>query len=122
MLTGAASARGIGRAVADRMASEGWAVAILDINGVDAKAAADEIAARHGVRALGLGADVSDKDSVDTAIAQVEAELPPIVGLANIAGISNPTPFMEETVEDGTAYSTSTCAAPSWSARQSSKA
>lgn len=99
VLTGAASTRGIGRAAADRMASEGWAVAILDINGVDAKAAADEIAAKHGVQTIGLGADVSDKDSVDTAIAQVEAELPPIVGLANIAGISNPTPFMEETVE-----------------------
>jgi 2-hydroxycyclohexanecarboxyl-CoA dehydrogenase len=32
VLTGAASARGIGRATADRLASEGWAVAILDID------------------------------------------------------------------------------------------
>ena len=43
VLTGAASARGIGRATADRMASEGWSIAILDINAEDAKAAAAEI-------------------------------------------------------------------------------
>ncbi|MCA4133334.1 SDR family NAD(P)-dependent oxidoreductase [Arthrobacter sp. M4] len=99
VLTGAASARGIGRAVADKMASEGWAVAILDINAIDAKAAAAEVADKFGVPTLGLGADVSDKASVDAAIAEIEAGLPPIVGLANIAGISRPVPFMEETVE-----------------------
>ena len=32
VLTGAASARGIGRATADRLASEGWSIAILDHN------------------------------------------------------------------------------------------
>ena len=37
VLTGAASARGIGRAAADRMASEGWSIAILDINAEDAE-------------------------------------------------------------------------------------
>jgi 2-hydroxycyclohexanecarboxyl-CoA dehydrogenase len=99
VLTGAASVRGIGRATADRMAREGWAVAILDIDGNEAKAAAAEIADARGVPAIGLGADVSDQAAVDAAIAQVEAGLPPIVGLANIAGISRPTDFMDETVE-----------------------
>ena len=99
VLTGAASPRGIGRATADRMAREGWAVAILDIDGAEARTAADEIAAVRGVPTVGVGADVSDRAAVDAAITEVEASLPPIVGLANLAGISSPTPFMEETVE-----------------------
>ena len=37
---------------------------------------------------LGVAADVADPDSVEAAIAQVEAGLPPIIGLANVAGVS----------------------------------
>lgn len=99
VLTGAASPRGIGRATADRLAREGWAVAVLDIDAEQARAAAAEIGAAHGVPALGVGVDVSDSGAVDAAIAEVEAGLPPIVGLANLAGISSPVPFMDETVE-----------------------
>jgi 2-hydroxycyclohexanecarboxyl-CoA dehydrogenase len=99
VLTGAASPRGIGRATADRLAGEGWAVAVLDIDADQARAAAAEIGAAHGVPALGVGVDVSDSGAVDAAIAEVEAGLPPIVGLANLAGISSPVPFMNETVE-----------------------
>jgi 2-hydroxycyclohexanecarboxyl-CoA dehydrogenase len=99
LLTGAASPRGIGRASADRLAREGWAVAILDIDADEAKAAAAEIGDAHGVPTLGAGADVSDKAAVDAAVAAVESSMPPIVGLANVAGISSPTDFMDETVE-----------------------
>jgi 2-hydroxycyclohexanecarboxyl-CoA dehydrogenase len=99
VLTGAASPRGIGRATADRLAREGWAVAVLDVDADQAQAVAAEIGDAHGVPALGVGVDVSDSGAVDAAIGQVEAGLPPIVGLANIAGISSPVPFMEETVE-----------------------
>src|SRR5690349_19634056 len=100
VLTGAASARGIGRAAADRMASEGWSIAILDINAEDAKAAAAEIGSNRAVKAIGVGADVSDEASVDRAIAEIEETMPPIVALANLAGISSPTPFMETTVAE----------------------
>jgi len=100
VLTGAASARGIGRATADRLASEGWSIAILDLNAEDAKAAAEEIGANRAVKAIGVGADVSDEASVDRAITEIEQSLPPIVGLVNLAGISSPTPFMETTVAE----------------------
>jgi 2-hydroxycyclohexanecarboxyl-CoA dehydrogenase len=100
VLTGAASARGIGRATADLMASEGWSIAILDINAEDAKAAAAEIGSNRAVKAIGVGADVSDAASVDRAISEIEDSLPPIVALANLAGISSPTTFMETTVEE----------------------
>lgn len=99
VLTGAASPRGIGRATADRMAREGWAVAVLDVDGAEARAAAAEIADARGAKTIGVRADVSDHAAVDAAIAEVEATLPPIVGLANLAGISSPTAFMDETVE-----------------------
>src|SRR6478609_9502316 len=100
VLTGAASARGIGRATADRLASQGWSIAILDINAEDAKAAAAEIGSSRAVKAIGVGADVSDEASVDRAITEIEQSLPPIVGLVNLAGISSPTPFMETTVAE----------------------
>ncbi|MFJ6280101.1 SDR family NAD(P)-dependent oxidoreductase [Arthrobacter subterraneus] len=99
VLTGAASARGIGRATADRLAREGWNIAILDIDGAAAEEAAADIAQRNGVKAIGVGADVADEASVDAAISRIEAELPPIVALANLAGISSPTEFMKETKE-----------------------
>ena len=99
VLTGAASERGIGRATADRLASLGWSIAIVDIDGDAARAAAAAIEAARGIRAIGVGADVSDKDSVDAAITEIEAAMPPIVGLVNLAGISSPTEFMSETVE-----------------------
>lgn len=97
VLTGAASARGIGRAAADRLAGEGWSVAILDVDGSAANDAAMEIAQRHGVEAVGIAVDVSDESSVDDAIARVESSLPPVVALVNLAGISSPTEFMQET-------------------------
>ncbi|KFF59790.1 short-chain dehydrogenase [Cryobacterium sp. MLB-32] len=99
VLTGAASARGIGRSTADKLASLGWSIAIVDIDGGAAREAAAAIASSRGVRAIGVAADVSDKDSVNAAITEVEASMPPIVGLVNLAGISSPTEFMNETVE-----------------------
>jgi 2-hydroxycyclohexanecarboxyl-CoA dehydrogenase len=99
VLTGAASPRGIGRATAEMLASGGWSVAILDIDGDAAKKAAEEIADVYGVKAMGAGADVSDQAAVNAAIDEVERTMPPIVALANLAGISSPTEFMDETPE-----------------------
>jgi NAD(P)-dependent dehydrogenase (short-subunit alcohol dehydrogenase family) len=100
LLTGAASPRGIGRATADKLASQGWSIAVLDLDQAAAAEAAEEIAARRGVRAVGVGADVSDQESVDRAVSTVEAALPPLVGLANLAGISSATSFMDTTVAE----------------------
>ncbi len=100
VLTGAASLRGIGRATADRLAARGWSIAILDVNGDEAKAAAQTISSEHDVQAVGVRADVSDQVSVDGAIAEIEASMPAIVGLVNLAGISSPTPFMDTTVAE----------------------
>ena len=97
VVTGAASPRGIGRATADRLARDGWAVAVLDVDGPGAELVAAEIAAAHSVATLGLAVDVADEASVDAAIARVEAGLPPVVGLANVAGVASPVPFLDVT-------------------------
>ena len=97
VVTGAGSRRGIGRATADRLARKGWSVAILDRDADGAAAVAAEVADRWKVAAIGLGTDVSDEAAVDVAVGEVEARLPPIVGLANVAGVSSPVPFLDLT-------------------------
>jgi NAD(P)-dependent dehydrogenase (short-subunit alcohol dehydrogenase family) len=100
LITGGASERGIGLATARRLAAQGWAIGIVDLAVGDAERAAEQLAARYDVPAVGVGADVADAQSVDDAVSRIEKQLPPIVGLANVAGISSPTPFLETTVEE----------------------
>jgi len=95
VVTGAASRRGIGRATAHALAAAGWNVAVLDLDEAGAKAAADEIAASHGVQAVGFACDVTDETSVATAVTTLTADSPPIGALINNAGITSPTPFLE---------------------------
>ncbi|WP_020015502.1 SDR family NAD(P)-dependent oxidoreductase [Promicromonospora sukumoe] len=95
IVTGAASLRGIGRAAAHRLARDGWSVGVLDIDGAAVKDLAEELTRTYGVRAAGVGADVGDADAVRVAIAELTAALPPVVALANVAGVSSPTPYLE---------------------------
>ena len=100
VVTGAASPRGIGRALATRLAHAGWSVAVLDVDGHAAGVLAGELAAATGQRCIGLTADVADERSVDEAISSVEQRLPAIVGLANVAGVASPMPFLELTATE----------------------
>ena len=102
VITGAASPRGIGRATADRLARDGWSIAILDLDGEAAKRTAAEIGGDRSVASLGVAADIADPDSVEAAIAQVEAtdRSLPIIGLANVAGVSSPVDFLDLTLAE----------------------
>jgi len=97
IVTGAGSTRGIGRATAHPLAAAGWNVAILDLDEGSAKEAANEVAERHGVQAVGIGCDVTDETSVENALAVLGDSLPPVGALVNNAGITSPTPFLEVT-------------------------
>ncbi|MER6290556.1 SDR family NAD(P)-dependent oxidoreductase [Streptomyces sviceus] len=97
VVTGAGSRRGIGRATAHALAAAGYHIAVLDLDKEAAEDTAREVAARHGVEALGLPADVTDADAVDAAVGAVEAALPPVGALVNNAGITSPTRFLDVT-------------------------
>jgi 2-hydroxycyclohexanecarboxyl-CoA dehydrogenase len=83
LVTGAG--RGIGRAIALRLARAGLAVGVLDLDPATAEAVAREIASGGG-RALAVSADVADLPAVRKAVAAVESGLGPIDVLVNNAG------------------------------------
>src|SRR5207237_882997 len=87
IVTGAVSERGIGRATVNYLAAQGWNIGIIDLDDALCKAAAKEVAAEFGVKAHGVGANVASETAVRAAIDELEAELPQIVGLANVAGV-----------------------------------
>ena len=80
--------RGIGRAIALRLAGEGAAVAVNFVGNTDkAQQAVKELEAT-GARVLSAQADVSDRDSVQRMVAQVREALGPIEVLVHCAAIS----------------------------------
>jgi 3-oxoacyl-[acyl-carrier protein] reductase len=92
-------ARGIGAAVAKRLASDGYAVAVLDL---DESSCKDTVAAieADGGRAIGVGADVSDTDQVVAAVERVATELGPPTVLINNAGITRDNLLFKMTDQD----------------------
>ncbi|QHF25803.1 SDR family oxidoreductase [Rathayibacter sp. VKM Ac-2804] len=100
VLTGAASPRGIGRYSAHHLAEQGWNVGIIDLHAEAAQEVAAEIAEQHGVQAAGAGANVADDAQVRAAFDALEAALPPVVALVNLAGIASPVSYLEVTPEE----------------------
>ncbi len=94
VITGAGSPRGIGAAVARRLAAAGWALGIVDRDSEQLAARAAELRAT-GARVVDRVVDVTDQATVDAAAAAVEAELPPVLALVNVAGVSDPTKFLD---------------------------
>jgi NAD(P)-dependent dehydrogenase (short-subunit alcohol dehydrogenase family) len=82
LITGAG--RGIGRATALRLASEGAAVAVLDLDGAVADEAADALR-EAGAGSLAVAADVTDRAASRAAIERTLAELERIDVLVNNA-------------------------------------
>lgn len=80
-------ARGIGAAIATRLAADGNDVAVLDLNAQDCQATVDSIRAR-GRRAIAIGADVSDAAQVEEAIRRIGEELGPPLIVVNNAGVT----------------------------------
>ena len=97
IVTGAA--RGIGAGIARRLAADGMAVALLDLDGDGAERVAGELRA-GGAQAVGLSADVSDPASVEAAVAEVAGQLGPVTVLVNNAGIIRDNLLHKMSVED----------------------
>ncbi len=84
LVTGAA--RGIGAATARRLAHDGYAVAVVDLDEAASEAVAATIREAGG-SAIGVGVDVSDAEQVEAGVRRVADELGPPVVLVNNAGI-----------------------------------
>src|SRR5438270_8793407 len=81
-------ARGIGEATAERLAEDGAAIAIGDLDGPGAEATAARIAARHGVKAIGLKFDVTAASEVEQTVGEIAERLGSLDILINNAGIT----------------------------------
>jgi len=92
LVTGGGS--GIGRATCDRLAGDGMAVAVLDIDAGAAESTASAINSSGG-RAYPVRADVSNKAQVLSAVGEVREQLGPVTVLVNNAAIDEFLPFEE---------------------------
>jgi 2-hydroxycyclohexanecarboxyl-CoA dehydrogenase len=92
LVTGAAA--GIGAACAKRLAREGIAIGVLDL---DAERCVDTVRAikAAGGKAVALGADISDRMQVNAATASLRGAFGPITIVVNNAGIAGHVPFLE---------------------------
>ena len=97
IVTGAA--RGIGAATAKRLAADGFAVGVLDLDAGTTKDTVTAIESAGG-SALGVGVDVADTAAVKAAVEQVAAELGPPLVLVNNAGITRDNLLFKMTDED----------------------
>src|SRR5690242_15015890 len=84
IVTGAA--RGIGEATARRLAEDGFAVAVLDLDEPGCRKVVEAIESAGG-RGLAVGVDVSDESGVEAAVQRVAAELGDPTVLVNNAGV-----------------------------------
>jgi 2-hydroxycyclohexanecarboxyl-CoA dehydrogenase len=96
IVTGGGS--GIGLAISERLAADGIAVGVLDRNGEAAEEAAAKITA-SGATAIGVTADVTDRASIDAAVAAVTSAFGAPTILVNSAGLDGFSPFLKLTLE-----------------------
>lgn len=93
------SGRGIGRAIALKLAQEGADVMMVDINTEDAQKAAQEIK-KLGVRAVALKVDVSKKEDVEKIFETAKEKFGRLDILVNNAGINRDAMLHRMTDED----------------------
>jgi 3-oxoacyl-[acyl-carrier protein] reductase len=98
LVTGAS--RGIGAAIAKRLAAEGAKVAITYSRGSNAAAEVVKAIEDAGGKAIAIQADATDAKAVNAAVEQIVAAFGHLDVLVNNAGTAIPKPFEEATLEE----------------------
>src|ERR1700693_89087 len=98
LITG--GSRGIGAAIAKRLAADGADVAITYTKGADAAASVVKEIERAGRKAIAIQADAADADAVKAAVEKTFATFGRLDVLVNNAGTAIPKPFEEATLEE----------------------
>lgn len=98
LVTGAS--RGIGAAIAKRLAADGARVAITYSKGADAAAQVVSEIEQAGGRAIAIQADATDAQAVAAAVERTVAAFGGLDVLVNNAGTAIPKPFVDSTLEE----------------------
>jgi len=98
LITG--GSRGIGAAIAQRLAADGAHVAITYTKGAEAAAAVVKEIERAGRKAIAMQADATDASAVEAAVDKTVATFGRLDVLVNNAGTAIPKPFEETTLEE----------------------
>jgi 3-oxoacyl-[acyl-carrier protein] reductase len=98
LITG--GSRGIGAAIAKRLAADGAKVAITYTKGADAAASVVKEIERAGGKAIAIQADAADADAVKAAVEKTFATFGRLDVLVNNAGTAIPKTFEETTLEE----------------------
>ncbi|MBS0232351.1 MAG: 3-oxoacyl-ACP reductase FabG [Proteobacteria bacterium] len=98
LVTGAS--RGIGAAIAKRLAADGAKVAITYTKGADAAAQVVKDIESKGGKAIAIQADAADAKAVNAAVEKTVSTFGRLDILVNNAGTAIPTPFEEATIGD----------------------
>ena len=92
--------RGIGAAIAKRLAEDGASVAITYTKGADAASAVVKAIEKAGGKAIAIQADAADADAVKSAVDNTAAAFGGIDILVNNAGTAIPKKFEDSTLEE----------------------
>jgi 3-oxoacyl-[acyl-carrier protein] reductase len=92
--------RGIGAAIAKRLATDGASVAITYSQAADAATAVVKAIEGAGGKAIAIKADAANADAVRNAVDQTVAKFGRLDVLVNNAGTAIPKPFEETTLEE----------------------
>jgi 3-oxoacyl-[acyl-carrier protein] reductase len=92
--------RGIGAAIAKRLAADGASVAITYTKGADAAASVVKAIEGAGGKAIAIQADATDAEAVKAAVEKTVATFKQLDILVNNAGTAIPKPFEEATLEE----------------------
>lgn len=97
MVTG--GGRNIGAATCSLLASQGWTVAVCDLDGELADAHAAKITADGGV-AAGFHGDVTSESDVARVVDEIGQRLGPVTGLVNNVGLTANQTMLDTTMDD----------------------
>jgi 3-oxoacyl-[acyl-carrier protein] reductase len=100
IVTGAASPRGLGRAISNRIAKEGSKIVIIDIKKEDVEKAAIEIENTYKVETIGITCNVTDSKDCDRVSSIVKERFGRLDFLVNNAGVLRDNLLMRMSEDD----------------------
>lgn len=100
IVTGTASPRGLGRAICNRIASEGCSIVMVDLKQDACNIAAKEVSEAYGIKTIGIACNVSKLQDCENVITKTKEAFGKLDYLVNNAGVLKDTLLIRMTEED----------------------